>query len=124
MCKKMIKIAKYVTEYIVLPFPDIQPDYLLKVELWKTHHGYHPIIYIKDKFRLSESSLCGHRKHIKNYNIWVEDQWGIFPENCSVKIENENEAMDIIFEVIKCNILKVNIKQNILNSLYFHNENL
>lgn len=120
----MIKIAKYVTEYIVLPFPDIQPDYLLKVELWKTHHGYHPIIYIKDKFRLSESSLCGYKKHIKNYNIWVEDQWGIFPENCSVKIENENEAMDIIFEVIKCNILKVNIKQNILNSLYFHNENL
>ena len=83
----MIKIVKYVTEYIVLPFPDIQPDYLLKVELWKTHHGYHPIIYIKDKFRLSESSLCGYRKHIKNYNIWVEDQWGIFPENCSVKIE-------------------------------------
>ena len=115
---------KYVTEYLVLPFPDVQPEYWLKIELWKTGDEYRPIVYVRDGFRLTQSSLCGRRKHRKTYHIWVEDQWGIFPENCTVKGVPEEEVMGIVLEVVKCNMLKQSMSPSLAGSLHYRHENL
>lgn len=119
-----MKAFRYVTEYLVLPFPEVQPDYWLKIELWKCRNEYLPIIYVRDAFRLPQTSVCSRRQHRKRYYVWVEDQWGIFPENCTLKDMPEDRVLDTVLEVIKCNMVKEDIPQDIKNLLNCRDENL
>ena len=119
-----MKAMKYITEYLVQPFPEVQPDYWLKIELWKLQNEYLPIIYVRDAFRLPQTSVCSMRQHRKKYYIWVEDQWGLFPENCTVKDTPEDKVIDTVLEVIRCHMLKEPIPPGIKSLLNYRDENL
>lgn len=119
-----MKALQHVTEYIVLPFPEIQPDYWLKIELWKMQNEYLPIIYVRDAFRLPQTSVCSTRQHRKKHYIWVEDRWGLFPENCTIKDMQEDKLIDTVLEVIKSNMLQKAIPLNVKTSLNYHDESL
>ena len=124
MYKRIMKAIRYVTEYLVLPFPEIQPDYWLKIVLWKHQNEYLPTVYVRDAFRLPQTSLCSKRQHRKRYYVWVEDQWGIFPEDCTIKDMQEDKVIDTVLEVIKCNMLKMDISPHIKSLLNHYDENL
>lgn len=119
-----MKKMQYITEYLVLPFPEAQPDYWLKIELWKSENEYLPIIYVRDSFRLTQTSLCSMRHRRKKYYIWVEDQWGIFPENCTIKNMPEHKVIDVILEAVKCNMLKKDINPDIRRLLNYQDEDI
>lgn len=107
-----------------MPFPELQPDYWLKIELWKIQNGYLPIIYVRDAFKLPQTSLSSMRQYRKKYYLWVEDQWGIFPENCTLKDMPEDEVINTVLEVIRCNMLKKDMAPKIKRLLNYRNENL
>ena len=61
-----MKVKKLIDEYLILPFPEIQPDFCLKIELWKCQNEYLPIIYVRDVFKLPQTLVCSKRQHRKN----------------------------------------------------------
>lgn len=119
-----MKVKKLIDEYLILPFPEVQPDFWLKIELWKCQNEYLPIIYVRDVFKLPQTLVCSKRQHRKKYHIWVEDQWGIFPENCTIRDMPEDEVINTVLEIIKCSMSKKDISPSARKLLNYHNENI
>lgn len=117
-----MKALKYVTEYLMQPFPEVQPDYWLKIELWQWQNEYLPVLYVRDAFKLPQTSLSRRRQHRKKYDMWVREQWGIFPEHCTIRDVPEEKVPDIVFEVIRCAIFKKELDPSISILLHHHDE--
>lgn len=121
----MMEKYQLVAEYLVLPFPEIQPDYWLKVELWKRNNAYRPVVYIRDYFRLPQSSLMSRKHPRKKYALWVEDDWEtVFPENCEIRNVEESKAIDIVLEIFRCKVQKEDLGDHLKPYVVFHDEDI
>lgn len=96
-----MNVQRLITEYLVQPFPEMQPDYWLKIEIRKVGEAYVPTLYVLDRFRLCPSGLMQkHRRRRKSYRLWVEDSVGLWPEGCTICGAEEAQLLGIILDIL------------------------
>lgn len=116
-------LRQYITEYLVQPFPETQPDYWLKIELWKDGEDYVPTLHVLDRFRLCPSGLTeGHRRHRKTYRLWVEDSVGLWPAGCTIRGAAEEQVSGIILDVMQSRFNREPIRESTRALLHGYDE--